>query len=143
MLFRSWWWNFRHREEYARGFDSVEDLHCLGAISVELKPGQSVTLGASLAVDAPVTAARLATRRPSATVLSPPPDSPSGPTGDGERFIDALRHAAASFLVRREETDGDGSDPAASGWTVLAGYHWFGDWGRDTDRKSTRLNSSH
>ena len=127
-----WWWNFRHREEYARGFDSVEDLHCLGAISVELKPGQSVTLGASLAVDAPVTAARLATRRPSATVLSPPPDSPSGPTGDGERFIDALRHAAASFLVRREETDGDGSDPAASGWTVLAGYHWFGDWGRDT-----------
>src|SRR5437868_11885365 len=42
--------------------------------------------------------------------------------------------------------------------TVIAGYHWFTDWGRDTmislegltlttgrkkDRKSTRLNSSH
>jgi predicted glycogen debranching enzyme len=44
----------------------------------------------------------------------------------------ALRDAAASFLVRREELVSDGNDASMAGWTVLAGYHWFGDWGRDT-----------
>ncbi|MBS1854178.1 MAG: glycogen debranching enzyme family protein [Acidobacteria bacterium] len=36
-------------------------------------------------------------------------------------FVEELAHAAEQFLVRR----GDGR-------TVIAGYHWFGDWGRDT-----------
>jgi predicted glycogen debranching enzyme len=34
---------------------------------------------------------------------------------------DPLRRAANQFLVRR-----------GAGHTVIAGYHWFGDWGRDT-----------
>ena len=38
-----------------------------------------------------------------------------------EPFRSALERAADQFIVRR----GDG-------YTVIAGYHWFGDWGRDT-----------
>src|SRR6185436_11796205 len=39
----------------------------------------------------------------------------------GEPFVQALVRAADQFIVRR----GDES-------TVIAGYHWFSDWGRDT-----------
>lgn len=136
-----WWWNFRHREEQARGFDSVEDLYCLGAVSVALKPSESVTVGAALAVDGATTAGRLATLRRAAsrptiaTAAHATTDGDMGsaaPESTADRVADALRRAAVSFFVRREETDGDGNDPSGAGWTVLAGYHWFGDWGRDT-----------
>jgi predicted glycogen debranching enzyme len=39
----------------------------------------------------------------------------------GDTATSALRRAADQFLVRRGE-----------GTTVIAGYHWFGDWGRDS-----------
>ena len=131
-----WWWNFRHREEHARGFDSVEDLYCLGAVSVTLAPGESVTVSASLATDGPTAAARLATQRSAAakptTAGAPLSKRPTTVAAPADRVEDALRRAAASFLVRREEAESDAIDAAATGWTVVAGYHWFGDWGRDT-----------
>jgi hypothetical protein len=37
-----------------------------------------------------------------------------------------LRDAADAFVVTRLRADGHKSN------TILAGYHWFGDWGRDT-----------
>src|SRR5260221_10683367 len=48
-----------------------------------------------------------------------PPASPS--------WVRQLTLAADQFLVAR----GNRGDPAA-GTTVIAGYPWFGDWGRDT-----------
>jgi predicted glycogen debranching enzyme len=38
-----------------------------------------------------------------------------------EAFVEQLVTAADQYIVRRGE-----------GKTVIAGYHWFGDWGRDT-----------
>lgn len=40
-----------------------------------------------------------------------------------DSFVQDLAQAADSFIVRRESTDG---------MTLLAGYPWFSDWGRDT-----------
>src|SRR5260221_10059612 len=48
-----------------------------------------------------------------------PPATPS--------WVRQLTLAADQFLVAR----GNRGDPAA-GTTVIAGYPWFGDWGRDT-----------
>jgi predicted glycogen debranching enzyme len=42
--------------------------------------------------------------------------------------VQQLILAADQFIVMR----GDAAHPAAAGKTVLAGYHWFNDWGRDT-----------
>src|SRR5204863_5853461 len=42
-------------------------------------------------------------------------------------FVRGLVLAADQFLVRRDRTD-----RAEPGSTVIAGYHWFNDWGRDT-----------
>ncbi|NIP32969.1 glycogen debranching protein, partial [Candidatus Saccharibacteria bacterium] len=41
-------------------------------------------------------------------------------------YISLLRHAAEQFIVRRATKD----DP--EGRSIIAGYHWFTDWGRDT-----------
>ncbi|MBI3973152.1 MAG: hypothetical protein HY332_17900 [Chloroflexi bacterium] len=61
----------------------------------------------------------------------------SSPTSDRseEEFLAQLRRAASQFLVTRAVPGepavvGPGGLPEAR--TVLAGYHWFGDWGRDT-----------
>jgi predicted glycogen debranching enzyme len=45
---------------------------------------------------------------------------------DAPPWIERLVLAADQFVVRRPLPD----DP--DGATVIAGYHWFGDWGRDT-----------
>ena len=42
----------------------------------------------------------------------------------------ALVRAADRFIVRRPVSPADGADDP--GRTVIAGYPWFGDWGRDT-----------
>lgn len=48
--------------------------------------------------------------------------------------LQALVLAADDFLVRRRIPTKPGpADPAAPlGWSVIAGYPWFNDWGRDT-----------
>jgi predicted glycogen debranching enzyme len=42
--------------------------------------------------------------------------------GGGEGALPELRRAADAFVVRR----------GPAGRTIIAGYHWFADWGRDT-----------
>ncbi len=42
-------------------------------------------------------------------------------------WIQQLVLAADQFVVNRSTTD-----TATSGKSIIAGYHWFGDWGRDT-----------
>ena len=50
----------------------------------------------------------------------------------GDDYIAALRRAADQFLVRR------GEDLQS----IIAGYHWFTDWGRDTMVSLTGLTLS-
>ena len=40
--------------------------------------------------------------------------------------VQRLQHAANDFVVARKSPDGQ------PGCTVIAGYPWFADWGRDT-----------
>lgn len=45
-------------------------------------------------------------------------------------FIKQLVYAADQFVVRRDVQLPDGT--IWNGWSILAGYPWFSDWGRDT-----------
>ncbi|HET7770364.1 MAG TPA: glycogen debranching enzyme N-terminal domain-containing protein, partial [Chloroflexota bacterium] len=125
-----WWWHFLHREERNRGQDYLEDCFALGEISVELAAGDTAVVsaalasggqGARLAALAPLPLDPLAA--PSRASLAALAQSPSLPRDD---FAEQLRRAADDFIVSRPLPDG------SNGATVLAGYHWFGDWGRDT-----------
>ena len=111
-----WYYHFQYREEQARGLDFEEDLFSHGALRVTLQPGQS--LGVIVSLDAPAgrdPAALLAAEAARRDALV----QQSGFTGEVER---QLVRAADQFVVRRGENSR----------TIIAGYHWFSDWGRDT-----------
>ncbi len=117
----AWWWNFLHREETARGLDDREDFHAPGSFLLPLQPGGSVTLVATTEGSPDLEGTRaLATVRDRQRALLR--------RADAERAHPAVQQlilAADQFIVRR----GAG---ASGGLTVIAGYHWFNDWGRDT-----------
>jgi len=114
-----WYWRFRHRVEQERGLDSVEDLSLPGLLRARLQPGESLTVIATTEsaamVDRDVAAAfqRAQARQHALTQAA----------RDG--FEKQLFLAADQFVVQRRVGD-------VSLHTVIAGYHWFGDWGRDT-----------
>ena len=125
------YWNFRHREEAARGLDAAEDLYTPGVFSADLSPGSPVFLVASAETTAPlagelVLAALHAQHQESGAAL------PSG----APAWIRELAFAAGQFIVQRRPA----ATPAAAGagangpadTSIIAGYPWFADWGRDT-----------
>jgi predicted glycogen debranching enzyme len=117
-----WYWGFRHRAEARRGLDAIEDLYRPGAFHVRLAAGQSVTVSASAHpfVAGPSKGALdRETARRRALLRALPRDAPD--------WIAQLTLAADQFIVARADRGSTGS-----GTTIIAGYPWFGDWGRDT-----------
>jgi predicted glycogen debranching enzyme len=107
-----WYRNFLYAEEQARGLDCVEDLATPGVFEWDLETHDanlvvSAEGFASINEDAPVGALVNELRRVELCRR--------------EGFSSRLEAAADSYLVRR-----------GAGNTVIAGYPWFGDWGRDT-----------
>ena len=109
-----WYRAFEYERERERGLDFREDLFSPGVLRVELLPGRAIHLLASAGHLPPVvdTERLMAAERRRLRVCG----------GGGEGALPDLRRAADAFVVRRGE----------SGGSVIAGYHWFADWGRDT-----------
>ncbi|HZS12941.1 MAG TPA: amylo-alpha-1,6-glucosidase [Nitrospirales bacterium] len=104
-----WYRNFLYRAEQERGLDCLEDLASPGTFRWDLTAGDALWL---LAADtgSPRRAERVRTTWP-----------PDAERRRRAGFVSALRRAADAYLVRR-----------GSGTTIIAGYPWFTDWGRDT-----------
>jgi predicted glycogen debranching enzyme len=114
-----WYWKFFHREEAARGLDALEDLFVPGVFSAEISVGTALAFAASVGEPAPAPAARAANallERSKAARAALPARAPA--------WIETLATASDQFLVHR----GD----AAGSYSIIAGYPWFADWGRDT-----------
>jgi predicted glycogen debranching enzyme len=115
----AWYWNFYHRAEAQRGFDALEDLWMPGVFSVSMQPGRPVYLVAS-AEDGPAdSGARVLSvlQRRNERLTAAVPSSAPG-------WIRSLALASDQFIVRR-------ADQAAGACSIIAGYPWFADWGRD------------
>jgi predicted glycogen debranching enzyme len=114
----NWYRSFEYLEELWRGFDFREDLYCYGALRFALSGERRAFIYATTApLEEAVTRAvvagmleREAARREA--LVSPADDEAAA----------LLMDAADKFIIRR----GDASR------SVIAGYHWFADWGRDT-----------
>lgn len=110
-------------EQY-RGLDGLEDhLYCADFLA-ELKPGESLTLAACLepATDLDGSAAWQRQCQHSSDLLST-----LGQQSIADKpVVERLALAADQFIVSRSLDEG------TSGHSVIAGYPWFGDWGRDT-----------
>jgi predicted glycogen debranching enzyme len=125
-----WHWNFRHREESARGLDDLEDLLRPASFELELAPGESraVTLTAELHEPLPARAALAAERERQREITARFRRDQSGAVvGNESAQPERLALAADQFLVERRDSMGK-----SLGKTVIAGYPWFSDWGRDT-----------
>ena len=110
-----WYRRFEYDAERARGLDFVEDLFNPCVLTLDLDARRTLTIVASTG---PVDSGRVGEarhveedRRRSIAAASRKPDE----------FSRTLVAAADQFIVAR-----------GRGRTVIAGYHWFGDWGRDT-----------
>jgi predicted glycogen debranching enzyme len=115
-----WYRNYELPEERARGLDDTEDRLLAATFWISLVHGESITFVASVAEDASTDgdAALLRQHGREHSLL----DS----CGEVPFWIARLALAADQFIVRHPSAD----DPGAL--SVIAGYHWFGDWGRDT-----------
>jgi len=120
---QDWWWGFEHREEAARGLDDRSDMFAAGTLRHRLSAGATWTLVLSVPEDAGLDgeAALERERARERDLLE------LAGADRGSPFVRGLVLAADQFLVRRDRTD-----RAEPGTTVIAGYHWFNDWGRDT-----------
>jgi predicted glycogen debranching enzyme len=118
-----WYHGVRLPLEAARGLDSVEDHLHAATVTARVAPGEALTLvlSAETAPDRDGTAARRRHRDHEEAVLGAWRRHPRG-TAAAPEWIERLVLAADQFIVRR------GTD----GLSVIAGYPWFGDWGRDT-----------
>jgi predicted glycogen debranching enzyme len=115
-----WYRRFQYPLEWERGLDHDEDLFTPGELGFDLIPGTDAVALFSLEPDDPPPVAELRASerlRRVAVVM--------GEHGEREPPRDAverqLRTAAEQFVVRRGEHR-----------TLIAGYPWFTDWGRDT-----------
>jgi predicted glycogen debranching enzyme len=110
----AWYRNFLYDEEQARGLDATEDLASPGCYEFDLTTGAAVLIfsapgfGRDLSAEQSAPADLAASLAKAERVRRSAAPSPR-------------LQAARSYLVKR-----------GPGATIIAGYPWFGDWGRDT-----------
>lgn len=135
-----WYWNFVYRREVERGYNETEDLYLPGVFRAVLQPGDSLVLVASNEAPGatePLVAnawereqARQQTLLQNAGIKAEVElEEAASVSAPGEAFAAQLVRAADTFMVMR---DLDRSGETTEAPTLLAGYHWFTDWGRDT-----------
>jgi predicted glycogen debranching enzyme len=121
-----WWYGHKYGIETERGLDDTEDLFTPGGFYYATKETQTVTLWASMeSVQSIDWNAEVERRRANGREIASGLRQSlaiSGPSKTLERLL----HAANDFVVDRKSPDG------SPGVTVIAGYPWFADWGRDT-----------
>ena len=111
-----WYRDYRLTTETYRGLDDHDDNFRVATLTVPLREGETATLLArhgDVDVDVDRARKRVRTRAESLYERAGNPD---------DRRVAALVRAADQFIVARGQ----------AGATVIAGYPWFGDWGRDT-----------
>jgi len=103
-----WYQGIEYTEEQKRGYDYSEDLFVPGFFEVNAARGDVIVFSASTKEERPVGFKTKFTR----TMKSKIPRSD---------FSNSLRNAAQQFIEKRGEDT-----------NIIAGYPWFGSWGRDT-----------
>jgi predicted glycogen debranching enzyme len=112
-----WYNNFLYEAERARGLDFEEDLGSPGALTWQLDAAEAVLIfttsdhAGTLAQSEPLELLALARQ------------SERDRRG---KFTALLQASGDAYIVQRSSTS------ASPGKTIIAGYPWFTDWGRDT-----------
>jgi len=103
-----WYLGVEYIEEQKRGYDYSEDLFTPGFFELEAKKGDTIVFSASTKEENPSGFKTKFTKTIGGKI---PRDN----------YIDCLKNAAQQFVEKRGEDT-----------LIIAGYPWFGSWGRDT-----------
>jgi predicted glycogen debranching enzyme len=103
-----WYYGVEYLEEQKRGYDYTEDLFTPGFFEIKVKKGDSIVFSASTKEEKPSGLKQKFTK----TVAGKIPR---------DCFSNCLRNAAQQFIEKRGNST-----------LIIAGYPWFGAWGRDT-----------
>ncbi|MFO0982455.1 MAG: amylo-alpha-1,6-glucosidase [Planctomycetota bacterium] len=109
-----WYRNFLYTQERARGLDCTEDLAAPGVFRFDLNRGEAVLM---FAADSADVGGRLGSKSASECLA----ELRAAERARRARFGSRLERAADDYVVKRD-----------GGKTIVAGYPWFTDWGRDT-----------
>ena len=127
-----WYWNYHYPEEHRRGVGDREDLYSPGYLTVTLQPGEAIALEAKVGWDEAeppklyphdFEKAVEAEQQRLSQLLSYLPAARQKIAINSPSLRSQLLRAGDQFIVYRR---------AIAGPTVIAGYPWFNDWGRDT-----------
>lgn len=123
-----WYRNCFLPMERFRGLDDNEDRLLAAVFRKEIRPGQSITLvfttNERAELEGAAALGKQVEHERQLHALWADHDAPAASRAPG--WIQQLVLAADQFIVKRalpEQQDGR---------SIIAGYHWFGDWGRDT-----------
>ncbi len=103
-----WYYNIEYLEEQKRGYDFKEDLFVPGFFETTVKKGESIIFSASTQLNKASTIKRKFTIEGDKRISR-------------ANFKNCLLHSAEQFIVKKQNNT-----------EVIAGYPWFGTWGRDT-----------
>jgi len=103
-----WYYNIEYQEEMERGYDYQEDLYVPGFFEVDIKAGESIYFSAGTKEINPVLMKRAF-------------NAELGKRIPRDNFENCLINSAQQFIVKRGKST-----------EIVAGFPWFGRWGRDT-----------
>jgi predicted glycogen debranching enzyme len=123
-----WYIGCYYAEETERGLSDREDHLFVALLQAKLEPGSSVTIVVSTEAAASLDAetARAEQANHDVKLFQQWQASAESLAGEEPSWLWQLILAADQFIVRRSLPE----EP--NGRSIIAGYHWFGDWGRDT-----------
>jgi len=117
----AWWWSFHLPKETARGLNDSEDLFAAVTFRRELSVGDVMNVICTAEDESPdAWEVALDAERDRETALVQ-----AAQVADAPPWIAQLVLAADQFIVDRAIGE-------TAGKSVIAGYPWFTDWGRDT-----------
>jgi len=141
-----WYWGIKHRRDTERGLPDVEDVCLPGTFRVQIKPGERVTIVLSSEAELPSefggvqheAAVEQAWARHQERIqqLLAKGNHTKFPLPQRNPVLARLAIAADQFVVDRPSHNEN--DPSDNGHhveqlrTIIAGYPWFTDWGRDS-----------
>ncbi len=109
-----WFRSFHYEKEAQRGLDTMEDLGCPGEFHFELDKSEAILLlGADQRLSSQINSAGSPAERVFEIVHNAELERRQQITG--------VERSAQQYIVKRD-----------GGKTIIAGYPWFTDWGRDT-----------
>ncbi len=123
-----WYRGFDRAAERARGLEDREDHLWAGTIQATIEGGKPFTAMLSAGPAPPPDRAGALQRRQrhERALLTAFSRAQQVPSKNRPPWVPQVLYAADQFIVARPSP----ADP--KGLSVIAGYHWFGDWGRDT-----------